>query len=187
MVGRKSKLTPEQWAEIERRLIEGESRRAIGREFGISEAAIREKLAGPVDEIKDVAKALAEAETRLAALPPLAQVSAQTLAAKLRSISHNLASAAEHGAATAHRLNALANSEVGKVDDAKPLESMESLKGVAVLTKLANDSASIALNLLAANKETVKQLNDDQPSEEPEPVRPQLTREEWLKHHGVGA
>lgn len=186
-MGRKSKLSPEQWAEIAARLLEGESRRALGREFGISEASIREKLAGPVDEIKDVAKALADAETRLAALPPLAQVSAQTLASKLRNISANLASAAEYGSATAHRLNALANSEVSKVDDAKPMESLENLRNVGVLTKLANDSASIALNLVAANKDRIKQLEEEKPAEAQAPLRPQVSREEWLKLHGVGA
>lgn len=46
------------------------------------------------------------------------------------------------------------------MDDADVLsdESMEAMKGVSALTKLANDSSSIALNLLAANKDTVKQL-----------------------------
>ena len=86
---------------------------------------------------------------------------AVSLADKLRSISSHLASAAEYGAATAHRLNALANSEVAKVDDADVLspESMEAMKGVAALTRLANDSSSIALNLLAANKDTVQRMN----------------------------
>lgn len=160
-MGRQSKLTHPQWVEIERRLLEGESRRALGREFGISEAAIRAKVAGPVDQVKAVAHRIIETEHALAALPPMARISAQTLAAKLRTISDNLASAASYGAATAHRLNALANSEVGKVDDADPLsdDSMGAMRGVAALTKLANDSASIALNLLAANKDRIQRLD----------------------------
>jgi len=97
-------------------------------------------------------------------LPVSEQLIAVNLASKLRAISDNLASAAQYGAQTAHRLSALANSEVSKVDDAEPLKSIESLKGVAALTKLANDSASIALNLLAANKETVKELNVNGPA-----------------------
>lgn len=94
------------------------------------------------------------------------------LAEKLRSISGSLASAAELGAKTAHRLQALANSEVAKVDDAQPLESVDALKGVSALTKLANDSASIALNLLNANKETVQRLNvgDGEPAGGSAPV-----------------
>ncbi len=98
-------------------------------------------------------------------LPVSEQLIAVNLASKLRAISDNLASAAQYGAQTAHRLSALANSEVAKVDDANPLarESVEAMKGVAVLTKLANDSASIALNLLNANKDTIKELNSEEP------------------------
>lgn len=162
-MGRKSKLSPAQWAEIESRLIEGESRRGLGREFGISEASIREKMAGPVDQVKEVARKIVETQRAVEALPPLAQISAQTLAAKLRSISDSLASAAELGARTAHRLHSLANSEVAKVDDANPLASVESLRNVALLTKLGNDSAVIATSLLAANRDTIKQLNETPP------------------------
>jgi len=67
-----------------------------------------------------------------------------------------------HGAATAHRLNALANSEVAKVDDSSPLSSLENLRGVGVLTKLANESANIALNLLAANKDRVANIEAEE-------------------------
>ena len=80
-------------------------------------------------------------------------------------MSDNLASAAMHGAATAHRLSALANSQVAKIDDADPLKAPETLKGVMVLTRLANESAEIAINLIAANKEKVKKLNEELPPE----------------------
>lgn len=189
-MGRKSKLSDAQWAEIAKRRIEGESRRSLAREFGVSESAIREREGKEEQKptVQKVAHMLVEADAALKSLPVSSQISAQNLAAKLRSISESLASAAELGSRTAHRLQALANSEVSKVDDADPLsqESIEALKGVGVLTKLANDSSSIALNLLAANKETVKELNlpkeDDAPAV---PLRPQISREEWLKTHGL--
>jgi hypothetical protein len=188
-VGRKSKLSEEQWAEVFRRRIEGESRRALAREFQISEASIREREEknGKTAEVQQVARMIVATEAAYKSLPVTAQLSAQNLAGKLRSISESLASAADLGAKTSHRLQALANSEVGKVDDADPLseDSMTALKGVSALTKLANDSASIALNLLAANKETVKELNLPKPEDEPPPpLRPQISREEWLKIHG---
>ena len=81
---------------------------------------------------------------------------------KLRSISTSLASAAELGAKTSHRLHALANGEVAKVDDADPMKKIDNLRNVGVLTKLANESAHVALNLLAANKDRVKQLDDSE-------------------------
>lgn len=96
----------------------------------------------------------------LAQLPLAQQHGALGLAYKLRNISTSLANAAELGSATAHRLQALANNEVNKIDDASPMQSLEVLKGVSALTRLANDSASIALNLLAANKESVQRLSE---------------------------
>lgn len=160
-MARPSKLTPEQWLEIERRLAAGDGVRDLAREFGVSPAAVSKRgVSKRSKQVQAVAKQLASAQTALAALPVPQQYVAMSLADKLRNISTSLAAAAELGAATAHRLSALANSEVAKVDDAEPLESVESLKGVAALTKLANDSASIALNLLSANKEQIQKLND---------------------------
>jgi hypothetical protein len=175
-MARPSKLSPSQWEALHKRLLAGETARALGREFSVSEAAIRkkyganQKVSAQSSQVRTVAEKLAQAQTALEALPPAQQGVALDLADKLRNISSSLASAAELGAKTAHRLQSLANSEVAKVDDADPLASLGSLKSVGVLTKLANDSASIALNLLNANKETVKDLNsqghaqdDDEP------------------------
>jgi transposase-like protein len=187
-MARPSKLSPTQWQEIERRLAEGETPSTLAREFGVHPSQITRRVSQVSQKVREVAQKVANAQTALAELPAQQQYAAMSLADKLRNISTSLASAAEHGAATAHRLNALANSEVSKVDDAAPLseESITALKGVGVLTKLANDSASIALNLLAANKDAVKQIATPEP--EPEslpPLRPQLSREEWLKAHGL--
>ena len=160
-MARPSKLSPEQWLEVERRVIDGESIRSLAREFGVSEGAIRQRVSTQTTRVKNVAQKLAEAQSALAELPIRQQYTAISLADKLRNISDNLAAAAQYGAQTAHRLSALANSEVAKVDD--PLKSVDSLKGVAALTKLANDSAGIALNLMAANKEQIKAINDEPP------------------------
>lgn len=175
-MGRPSKLTPAQWAEVERRLLAGETARALGAEFGLAESAIRKRfgahksVSAQSAQVRTVAEKLAEANTALAALPPAQRPVAMDLAEKLQNISGSLASAAELGAKTAHRLNALANSEVGKVDDASPLspESIAALKGVGVLTKLANDSAHIAVNLLAANKERIAKLDEVPPADAPQ-------------------
>lgn len=160
-MARPSKLTPEQWLEVDRRLASGEGVRDLAREFGISPAAVSKRgVSKQSKQVHAVAKQLASAQTALATLPVPQQYIAVSLAEKLRNISTSLASAAELGAATAHRLQALANSEVAKIDDADPLVSIESLKGVAVLTKLANESAATGLNLLSANKDAVQKLND---------------------------
>ncbi|GAA4401200.1 helix-turn-helix domain-containing protein [Quisquiliibacterium transsilvanicum] len=168
-MARPSKLSPEQWAEIERRLAAGEGASALAREFGISPASVSVRVSKISKKVSETAHKLAEAQTALAELPVPQQYAAVSLAEKLRAISTSLANAAELGAKTAHRLHALANSEVEKVDDADPLrpESMAALKGVSVLTKLANDSSQIAVNLLAANRDTVKRVNEAQ-MEDPE-------------------
>lgn len=163
-MARPSKLKPEQWTEIIKRLLAGEKAADLAREYGVSKTAISTRVSKRTETIQTVAHQVVAAERALSELPISEQLLAVNLASKLRAISDNLASAAQYGAQTAHRLSALANSEVSKVDDAEPLKSIESLKGVAALTKLANDSASIALNLLAANKDTVKELNVNGPS-----------------------
>jgi hypothetical protein len=165
MKGRPPALTPAQQQEVQRRLAAGEGVRALAAEYKVGKATIG-RLAGHAGHVRKVAEKLAEAQNALAALPLVHQHTALNLAEKLRSISDNLASAAELGAKTSHRLQALANSQVAKVDDADPMKSIAELRDVGVLTKLANDSASIALNLLSANKPTVERLN--QP-EEPAP------------------
>jgi hypothetical protein len=55
---RRSKLTNTQWEEIERRLVFYESCRALGREFGISEAAIRKRLSTQVKEMQALASSM---------------------------------------------------------------------------------------------------------------------------------
>lgn len=170
-MARPSKLSPDQWAQIERRLAGGEKVRDLASEFGVNASAISRRFPQQAQQrVQAVAQQLAVAQSALAELPVGQQAIAVSLADKLRNISASLASAAELGAKTAHRLQSLANTEVAKVDDAEPFASIDSLKSVGVLTKLANDSASIALNLLAANKESVKNLNGEGPSDLMAPV-----------------
>lgn len=160
-MGRPSKLTEKQWVEIAARMASGEPVRALAREFGVSDGAIRLRLTAQVEEIKSVANQILATEGRLKAMPITAQVTTHNLADMLRSISGHLAGAANYAAATSHRLAGIANGKVALVDDAQPLddESREELKDIAVLTRMANDAAEIPLNLLKANKEVVDTIN----------------------------
>jgi len=158
-MGRNSKLTEKQWEEIGKRLLEGDSARALGREYGISESSIRERFSAQHKQIKAVANQIVATESALKALPISAQISAHNLADRLKAISEHLTGAANYGAATAHRLSAIAHAQVEKVDDAEPQESEQALKNIAVLTKTANLSSEIAINLLRANKETIDTMN----------------------------
>lgn len=163
-MGRKSALTDKQWADIEKRMLAGEPARALAREFGISEAAIRKKLGARTKTVKEVANQLVAAEKAFESLPIGAQISARTLADELKAVSMHLAGAAKFGAATAHRLSGIANAKVAEIDDAMPLDdeaSIKALKGIAALTDLSNRSAEIPLKLLAANKSMIDDLNKD--------------------------
>lgn len=162
-MGRPSKLTPAQWAEVERRLLAGETARALGRELGVSEGAIRQRFGTTTrvstqsTQVRETARKIADANLALEALPPGQRSVAIDLAEELRGISASVAKAANLAAKTGHRLHALANSEIAKVDDADPMASAETLKGISVLTKMGNDSLLPALNLLAANKDRMQE------------------------------
>lgn len=160
-MGRKSSLTEKQWKDIGERLLRGESGRSLGKEFGVSEAAIRKRFGAQTKQIKDVANQLVAAETAFKDLPISAQISARTLADELKEISMHLAGAARYGAATAHRLSGIAHAKVAEIDDAAPLdeESLKALKGISVLTQLANNAAEIPIGLLKANKEAIDNMN----------------------------
>jgi hypothetical protein len=158
-MGRKSSLTEKQWDEIGRRLVSGEKAATLASEYGINRAAISRRFSQQIATVKTVANQIVAAEDALRALPIPQQINAINLADQLRSISMNLASAANYGALTAHRLSGIAHGQVEKVDDAEPEKSTEALQRVAVLTKMANASAEIGINLLRANKEAVDELN----------------------------
>lgn len=176
-MGRKSALTPDQWIEVERRhIVDGESVNSLAKEFGVNEAAIRRKINPNKSEAKNGAislRSLAEEKVkadsysrdiseRIAELPYAKQQIVGDIAKRMTNISGHLMGAAEYGAATAHRLSGIAHSKAQEIDDAAPLaeESMAALKGIAVLTRMANDASSIGLNLIAANKDAVNKLNN---------------------------
>jgi hypothetical protein len=84
-------------------------------------------------------------------LPVSAQITAQTYASKLRAMGDNMLSAASLNAATSHRLAAIANAQVSKVDDADPMASADVLKSVAALTEMSNRSGEQAMKLIVAS------------------------------------
>lgn len=153
-MGRPSKLTPDQWREVESRLNAGESAAVLSREFDVSQGLISQRFSKISKEVKKTAEAIAQSQNMLSVLPVAQQYQAISLAEKLRNISNSLAHAAENGAATAHRLSAIANLQVQKIDEEDPMNSQEQLQAISALTKIANDAASLGLGLVNANKGT---------------------------------
>lgn len=160
-MARPSKLTDQQWSDIEKRLLNGESASALARAYKISKASVSGRFSERVQKVKTVANQLVEADRAFSLLNVSEQIAARSLADDLKAISTHLAGAAKFGSMTAHRLSGIAHGKVQEIDDAAPLDdaSIESLKGVAVLTRMANASSEIGLNLLRANKEKVDELN----------------------------
>lgn len=146
-MARKSRLSEEQWNRIITRNLNGESIRSLAREFGITETAIRKRISSHTKQIKSVAKQIVTVEEKLSSMPISSQIQARTYADRLRAISNHMASAAEYGAATAHRLSQIANSHAEKIDDVFPEASIEAIKTVSVLTRTANEAADLGVRL----------------------------------------
>jgi hypothetical protein len=103
-VARQSKLSPEQWADVDRRSAAGEGVRALVKEFGLSLATIgRLSVSEQTEQVRSAAEQKAAAVLAIEALPTAQQNIAVSLAEKLRNIRASLASATELVAATAHR------------------------------------------------------------------------------------
>lgn len=162
-MGRPSKLSDAQWERIAERLSRGEKAADLAREYKVSPATISNRVSKSAKErtgrVETVANQLVTAEQALKALSVSEQAQALELKTRLLAISRHIAAAAENGSAVAHRLSALAASTVQKIDDAEPLETVRELKTVSALLRVANEAAHIPMNLLAANKDTAKNLD----------------------------
>ena len=160
-MGRPSKLTDKQWADIEKRHLEGASVRSLAKEYKVADSTIRDRVSARSTEIKEVANQVIKAEERLYSLPISARVSAVSLIDELRAISLHIAGAAKFSAMTAHRLSGIAHGKTDEINEANPEESEDALKMVSGLTKMANMASEIPLNLLRANKDFVDSMNGD--------------------------
>lgn len=175
-MGRPSKLSEKQWAEVEKRLLAGEKPAALAKEYGINRAGLTRRFSQQVKTIKHVANQVFEADVALRQLPVAQQIAVLNLADELKAISAHLASAGKYGAMTAHRLSSIAHAQAKKIDEENPMSSEGTLTGVAGLTKMANSASEIAINLLRANKEFVDGLSsgDDISSMTEEEIRAEI-------------
>lgn len=155
-MGRKSKLNEKQWADVQRRMLDGEPIRALAREFGVSEGSLRAQKSKRVETIKEVANQVVATECAIKSLDFDAQCAVNDYASKLRSMASNLLSAAHSGSVTSARLAAIAEKESQKINPDEPMESAEQLQAIAALNRLGNDAAQIGLQVLKANQAAVE-------------------------------
>lgn len=181
-MGRKSALTPEQWATVEHRhIVEGESLNALAKEFGVNESSLRRKVGAKAnadesvrDDLRDLAarKVKAEKDMRavsaeIEALPVVRQMIVSDLARKLSAISTHVASTGEYMSAAMHRLSAITSGVMEKIDDVDPMSKPEYLQQAAALIKLTNEASVIPMGLLKANQQTIDNMNKADTEEVP--------------------
>ena len=167
------KLTPEIWAKMEREiLIDKVPVKRVANQYGFSLPVVKRRLEDSkangfrslktiVTEKVEAEKKIIELQQEIKDLPMARQFTAKDLEKKLLNISFHLTSAAEQGAATAHRASILANEAmeaVGQIGDTE--FDLSHLATVAMLTETANESAKIGLGLLNANKGNVNKPDE---------------------------
>jgi hypothetical protein len=166
--GRPSKLTDSQWAEVGRRYAAGEGARALGREFGVTDTAIRKRLGSQSKEILSAAQQLASVEKTVELMPLSSQMSVRSLADQLKAIGSNLARATRAGSDTAAHLAELARDRAKHVlrdvpDDAGHLVSRAAMDDVTDLSIAANRAMAPAIRLVIAG-----QGKDDPENDKPQ-------------------
>ena len=153
-MGRPSKLTDIQWAQIEKRLLNGESASSLALEFGVNRAAVSRRLSQHIATVKTVANQIVAADAAFHGLNVAQQIATTHQVDLLKSMSTHLAHAGNYGASISHRLKGVASELAERITDFDPLDAdhVETLKGVAALVRTSNESAHIAIELLRANK-----------------------------------
>lgn len=162
-MGRPSKLSEAQWEVLKRRLVDGEKAADLAREYGVSKSAISGRVSKRAETVKSVANQIVAADMALKDLSLPEQAMTLNLVDELKAISIHMAGAGRLAAASAHRLSGMAHEQVQKVDDAEPEKTIVMIQRFGALTKMANEASHIPLNLLAANKESVKLIQKEAP------------------------
>lgn len=163
----KPKLTEKQWNKIKERLDAGEKAAALAREYGVTRAAITNKFSVRKKAVNELANQIVShhksLQNSLQQFTPDIQIEAWDVASDLITISKHVGAGSKFGAMTFHRLAGIANLHAQRLDDDNP--DPEQLMRIAQLTKVGNEAAAPALNLLAANKDRIKQADDQREAE----------------------
>lgn len=158
-MGRKSKLSDEQWRVLGERLMAGEVAANLSREYGVPKSSISERFAEQMRTVRNVAQKVADVQAEVATLPPAQRRAVNMLADKLLAISEKMAGGAEMAASTFVGLKSIANAQFLKIDPMEPFKDADSIlafKTLGALTDMANKVAITPMNLLAANREAFK-------------------------------
>lgn len=164
-MGRKSVLTEQQWADIDRRVIDGDSICSIARDYGVGESTIRSRIVRTGKKfttVRQVAQMANDTVEAFNALDAGQQAAALKLAPMLRNMSLFMAQAAEASSETASVFAQAARSQARKVDLADPLAKPEPLRNAIALQEAANKAFTLPAGLASSQKEGIKQALEDE-------------------------
>jgi len=165
-MARPSKLSEKQLNEATERIALGESIRAIAKEYGVSEGALRARVSTQANTVKNVAQLMLDAEIEFKQLPVSTRVITHNVLDKLRSITEDITSSAAKGASISNRLAAIAEKHLSFAETASYDENIdmviENVKTVNAIMRTANESSALAVDLLKANKEAVDSMSKPQ-------------------------
>ena len=156
-------LTEKQWKKVKDRLDAGESANAIAKDLNIHRSTITRRFSQHNATVRTLANQIVETEVAFRSATRAQQIDAVEMADTLLSVTQHVGHGARYGAMTFHRLAGIANQKAQRLDDDDPSE--EELLTIARLTKVGNDAAAPALNLMAANKDRMKQAEDQKEAE----------------------
>lgn len=163
----RKKLTDEQWKKVGDRYALGESASLLGREFGVSEGAVRKRFSTRQKKIKSVVKQIVDAEISYQNLDFGTKSLVRNITENMMKTSLNLSDASISGSEVAKNLNAIAlnlSRSLMTQDVEKPSLDPESIKSIASLHLTANQAAQIGLQLLKLSQKDIAPQEPDQPS-----------------------
>ncbi|HAA04778.1 MAG TPA: hypothetical protein DCE18_15630 [Syntrophobacteraceae bacterium] len=148
-MGRPSKLSDREWAEVGRRLARGESTRKLAAEYKVAKSTIQDRFSGHVPEIREAAQALASAERTVERMPVSVQVSVRSLADQLKGIQDDYAETAAMGMQAARIVQTKVLAQARNLPDDP---SSEDLKPIIAGSETTKSLSSLATNMITANK-----------------------------------
>lgn len=134
-----TKLTRDQWNDIERRLLEGERGFALAKEYGVSEGTIRYRFPKKREELDNAVDAVIQARTAVAKLPKSLQLRVANLADVKMQIIDMQSRSALLAAQTAYKMTQIANTQADKIDEHAPdLDTARVVHGFLETAKVAS-------------------------------------------------
>ena len=147
-MGRRSKLSEKQWAEVIRRHVDGESIRSLAKEFGVGESTIREKISAESAQIKKVSNQIVETNRAVKALPISAQIVAHSRAQRLLAMESLADDVAMAGLGHAKRVSSAISARMEAMQDEELMDG-ENLKQLMAAGMVINTHSKLGMDALA--------------------------------------